>query len=723
MDSRTGVPVRHGAPLAWKLSMLPAVLSALLLTGCGGGGGGNGGGNTSDQSMALSPTVVSVSASTVDPAPAGGSSVSIVNSLPGYTYYVFASTTNSGIVSVGVSNVSSSFSASGQVTINFKTPSTLGPGTYSDTVTVTACYDQGCSQQLGNSPQKVSVQYTVTPPKPTLVSLNPSSVSAGSAAFNLTVYGTEFSPGAVVNWNGVALATTVVSTTQLTAAVPAADVAAGGSIPVTVTDPGIAPTSPMTFTVNPTLVSSVQPDYIAAGGPSFTLNVYGSGFASSSVVEWNGSGRATTYVSPTQVQAQILPSDIAAAGTASINVLTPSGTAGISASVPVTIAVPPTWPASADAAAVQMNPSHTGAVTFSTVTFPTTSSWSVDLGSTVTYTLIAAGKVFVTTTSSGATSLYALDRTTGGTIWGPIAIPGLAGAAYDNGMVFVSSGAPPSGSTSGGSVQAYSATTGALLWTTPMAGFNESTTSPPTATGGYVYVTGGSAIPIDDGTYALAESNGTVSWFKENPEAGNSPPAVTANGVYVDFSCDVTAYNPTTGTQLWSFPSCGSGAPTGSTASVVGNTVFAPSPAFSYSGVTLNVATGASIGTYKSVVPPVFDSQNGYFVQEGQSAGSAGSLQAIGLSSNTVSWTFTGNGATCASIVVSQYVIAEECDGTLYGLDAATGQQEWLMSASAAPGVWNLTGQPPFTGPVAGDGVLVIPLGTKLVTYTLATSP
>ena len=79
---------------------------------------------------------------------------------------------------------------------------------------------------------------------PAVASLNPSSTSAGSPAFTLTVNGSNFNSNAVVNWNGVAQTTTIVSANQVTIAVPAAAVATAGTVAVTVTNPGTAGTGP-----------------------------------------------------------------------------------------------------------------------------------------------------------------------------------------------------------------------------------------------------------------------------------------------------------------------------------------------------------------------------------------------------------------------------------------------------------------------------------------------
>ncbi|MGO9241298.1 MAG: HAF repeat-containing protein [Bryobacteraceae bacterium] len=70
-----------------------------------------------------------------------------------------------------------------------------------------------------------------------LATLSPSWAAAGGAAFTLTVtnIGTSFTPGATVNWNGTALATTYMSATELTAIVPANLIAKVGTTSVTVT--------------------------------------------------------------------------------------------------------------------------------------------------------------------------------------------------------------------------------------------------------------------------------------------------------------------------------------------------------------------------------------------------------------------------------------------------------------------------------------------------------
>ncbi len=67
--------------------------------------------------------------------------------------------------------------------------------------------------------------------------LVPGFKAPGSAAFTLTVDGSGFVSGAVVNWNGNARTTTFVSSSKVTAAITAADVATAGTATVTVSNP------------------------------------------------------------------------------------------------------------------------------------------------------------------------------------------------------------------------------------------------------------------------------------------------------------------------------------------------------------------------------------------------------------------------------------------------------------------------------------------------------
>jgi len=77
-------------------------------------------------------------------------------------------------------------------------------------------------------------------------------------------------------------------------------------------------------------LTGIDPSSAPVGGSGFRLTVNGDHFVRSSRVTWNGSPRATTYVSATELTAQILSSDIAGAGEANVGVSNPDPCGGAS---------------------------------------------------------------------------------------------------------------------------------------------------------------------------------------------------------------------------------------------------------------------------------------------------------------------------------------------------------------------------------------------------------
>ena len=198
----------------------------------------------------------------------------------------------------------------------------------------------------GTSNAQTFVISAANNPAPTTTSLDPTTATAGSSGFTLTVNGNSFINGSSVQWNGSNRTTTYVSATQLTAAILASDLATAGTATVTVFTPapGGGTSNAQTFTItianNPVpLTTSISPVSGTAGGTGFTLTVNGNSFINGSSVQWNGSNRTTTYVSATQLTAAILASDLATAGTATVTVFTPAPGGGTSNAQIFTITV------------------------------------------------------------------------------------------------------------------------------------------------------------------------------------------------------------------------------------------------------------------------------------------------------------------------------------------------------------------------------------------------
>ncbi|HEY1253595.1 MAG TPA: IPT/TIG domain-containing protein, partial [Terracidiphilus sp.] len=193
------------------------------------------------------------------------------------------------------------------------------PGTGSITVTT----DGGASS---------AISFTILPQPPTVSSLSPSMATAGGAAFTLTISGTNFTTASKALWNSSQLSTTYVSSTQLTAAVPACLITAAGTPGITVnTAGGVSPAA--SFTINPPApkINSLSPSTAVAGSAAYTLIINGSNFTPASTVQLNATALAVTYVSATQVTASVPASLIASAGTASVTVSNMTGTSSCAA--------------------------------------------------------------------------------------------------------------------------------------------------------------------------------------------------------------------------------------------------------------------------------------------------------------------------------------------------------------------------------------------------------
>src|SRR5882724_4601248 len=119
---------------------------------------------------------------------------------------------------------SMSFSSAG---ILDGTPTTAG--TYPFSVTVK-------DQDVPPRSRAREFSLLVQNPTPLLSSLSPTSVVEGGSDFILTLTGSDFVPTSIVRWNGEDRPTFTLNSAQLTAAIPASDIATAGSASVTVSN-------------------------------------------------------------------------------------------------------------------------------------------------------------------------------------------------------------------------------------------------------------------------------------------------------------------------------------------------------------------------------------------------------------------------------------------------------------------------------------------------------
>jgi outer membrane protein assembly factor BamB len=168
--------------------------------------------------------------------------------------------------------------------------------------------------------------------------------------------------------------------------------------------------------------------------------------------------------------------------------------------------------------------------------------------------------------------------------------------------------------------------------------------------------------------------------------------------------------------MLWNYNSgCEGGG--GATPVVANGVMYSPNNSGGSSGTVLDAETGAVEGTYSASIIPAFTATTGFIL-------SNGTLQGLARSNNQVLWSFAGDGKlSSAPIVVDNYVFIGSGGGNLYALDATSGAQVWTQNLGAAIPASEEYGVVMYTGLAAGDGLLVVPNGTKVTAYTLSTSP
>ncbi|MFZ0785365.1 MAG: FG-GAP-like repeat-containing protein, partial [Candidatus Acidiferrales bacterium] len=130
-------------------------------------------------------------------------------------------------------------------------------------------------------------------PVPFIDAISPVSVAPGGADLTLTVNGVNFANASVVYWGTTALTTTYVSGTQLTAVVPAALTATGGTGWITVSTPGSPASNTIFLPVGSTTSSlNFTNTQLTAGSVPYLMtqgDFNGDGKMDLAVANWGGS--------------------------------------------------------------------------------------------------------------------------------------------------------------------------------------------------------------------------------------------------------------------------------------------------------------------------------------------------------------------------------------------------------------------------------------------------
>ena len=221
----------------------------LFLVGCGGSGSGSSGGGAPPPPPSNPvPAIVSLSPNSVR---AGGNDFTVT--VTGYNFMSSSavlwngsarSSTYISSTELQVQITAADIANSGAAKLSISNPSPGGGSSGAARFVITSTFN----------------------PAPTLSSINPTAVNAGSPDVILTINGSDFLPSSVVEWNGLLLPTTYLSEGHLEAQIPASELAAPGVAAIVVLNPapdgGFSGALPFSVYYQPMVVNQAATDMV-----------------------------------------------------------------------------------------------------------------------------------------------------------------------------------------------------------------------------------------------------------------------------------------------------------------------------------------------------------------------------------------------------------------------------------------------------------------------------
>ncbi|MFN2977520.1 beta strand repeat-containing protein [Terriglobus aquaticus] len=176
----------------------------------------------------------------------------------------------------------------------------------------------------------------VSNPAPAITSVSPATVpTGGSTPVTVTITGTGFLPATAVQINGAARAATVVSGTQITFSLTAADMASTGTLSITLVNPapggGTSNVSTVQVGVPAPTITSLSPATLPVGSAATTVTITGTGFVPASTVQFGAVTHAgVSFVSSTQLTLPLTAADLTYSGNYPVTVTNPAASGGAS---------------------------------------------------------------------------------------------------------------------------------------------------------------------------------------------------------------------------------------------------------------------------------------------------------------------------------------------------------------------------------------------------------
>ena len=485
-----------------------------------------------------SPTISSLNPKTIA---AGSSSTTLI--VAGTNFV--AGTTSNGTFTAGsvvyIGSTALTITAGTATSITATVPGSMLGSVASLSVTVQNPNDDATSSA-----------YTLAVVAPTISSLSPKSIAAGSSSTTLTVAGTNFiagttsdgtfTAGSVAYIGSTALTVTAGTATSITATVPGTMLGSVASLSVTVKNPnGGAVSSASILSVVAPIISSLTPKSIAAGSSSTTLTVAGSNFiagttsdgtfTAGSVAYVGGTALTVTAGTATSITATVPGSMLGSAGNLSVTVQNPNG--GATSAVSTLTVLAPIISSLSPKSIAAGSSSTTLTVTGNNFIAGATSNGTFTAGS-VAY----IGSTALTVTAGTATSITA---TVPGSMLGSVASLSVTVQNPNGGATSTASAlsvvAPAISSLSPKSIAAGSSST---TLTVTGTNFIAGTTSDGTFTAGSVANIGSTALTITAGTAtsitatvpgSMLGSVASLGVTVQNPNGGATSTASTVTVV------------------------------------------------------------------------------------------------------------------------------------------------------------------------------------------------
>lgn len=160
-------------------------------------------------------------------------------------------------------------------------------------------------------------------PIPSIASLSPASVTAGSAPTAITLTGASFLSASDVRIGGTTRTHSFVNANTMTVTPSSGDIASAGSVSITVVNPtpggGTSNTATLTVAATVPVATSLSPSSIVEDTTG-VITISGTGFSGATVARLNGVSMPTTFVNATQITFTYTITDVANPGVYSVDV-------------------------------------------------------------------------------------------------------------------------------------------------------------------------------------------------------------------------------------------------------------------------------------------------------------------------------------------------------------------------------------------------------------------